>query len=120
MTSTSLSKRGCSSKTPHAVVFGPRRFLGIGDRHFYHEQGLGGTLQLLKHLRSDSKLGTFLQIGLDLTQLHAGVSFSIMENTTRSLPHLETGWFPASNQKVPWLGRRKYSYPNHRPALAPA
>ena len=98
MTSTSLSKRGYSSKTPHAVVFGPRRFLGIGDRHLYHEQGIGGTLQLLKHLRSDSKLGTFLQIGLDWTQLHAGVSFSIMENTTRSLPHLETGWFPATRK----------------------
>jgi hypothetical protein len=33
MISISLSKRGCSSKTARAVVFGPRRFLGIGDRH---------------------------------------------------------------------------------------
>ena len=33
VTSTSLSKGGYSSKTPRAVVFVPRRFLGIGDRH---------------------------------------------------------------------------------------
>jgi hypothetical protein len=93
MTSTSLSKRGYSSKTPRAVVFGPRRFLGIGDRHLYHKQGIGGTLQLLKHIRSDSKLGTFLQIGLDWTQLHAGVSFPILAKTRLSLPHLETAGF---------------------------
>jgi hypothetical protein len=85
MTSTSLSKRGYSSKTPRAV-------------HLYHEQGIGGTLQLLKHIRSDSELGTFLQIGLDWTQLHAGVSFPILEKTRLSLPHLETGWFPATRK----------------------
>jgi hypothetical protein len=70
MTSISLSKRGCSSKTSRAVVFGPRRFLGIGDRHLHYEQGIGRTLQLLKHIRSDPKLGTFLKIALDWTQLH--------------------------------------------------
>jgi hypothetical protein len=37
----------------------------------------------LKHVRSSSQLGTFLQIGLDWTQLHAGVSFSILENTKK-------------------------------------
>jgi hypothetical protein len=94
MTSISLSKRGHSSKTSRAVVFGPRRFLGIGDRHLHCKQGIGGTLQLLKHIRSDSKLGTFLKIALDWTQLHAGVSFPILGNTRLSLPHLEQGWFP--------------------------
>ena len=44
MTSTSLSKWGYSSKIPRAVVFRPRRFLGIGDRHLYYEQGIGSTL----------------------------------------------------------------------------
>ena len=96
MTSTSFSKRGYSSKTPRAVVFGPRRFLGIGDRHLYYKQGIVGTLQLLKHIRSGSKLGTFVQIGLDWTQLHAGVSFPILEETSLSLPHLEPGWFPTT------------------------
>jgi hypothetical protein len=96
MTSTSLSKRGYSSKTCRAVVFGPRRLLGIGDRHLYYEQGVGATLQLLKHIRAASKLGTFLQIGLDWTQLHPGVFFSTFEKTSRSLPHLDKGWFPAT------------------------
>jgi hypothetical protein len=91
--SISLSKRGCSSKTARTVVFGPRRFLGIGDRHLCYEQGVGATLQLLKHIRANSKLGDFLKICLDWTQLHAGVSFPILENTRRALPHLEQGWF---------------------------
>jgi hypothetical protein len=96
MTSISLSKRGHSSKTSRAVVFCPRRFLGIGNHHLCNEQGIGGTLQFFKHIRSDSKLGTFLKIALDWTQLHAGVSFPILENTRLSLPHLEQGWFPAT------------------------
>ena len=53
---------------------------------YYYEQGIGGTLQL-----------TFLQIGLDWMQLHAGVSFPILEKTSLSLPHLEPGWFPATS-----------------------
>jgi hypothetical protein len=95
MVNTSLSKCGCSSKSPRAVVFGPRQCLGIGNRHLCYEQGTGGTLQLLKHVWSGNQLGAFLQIALDWTQLHAGVSFPIMDQTTRSLPRLETGWLPA-------------------------
>jgi hypothetical protein len=70
-----------------------RRFLGIGDRHLCYEQGIDATLQLLKHIRANSKLGDFLKIGLDWTQLHAGVSFPILETTRRALPHLDHGWF---------------------------
>ena len=61
-------------------------------------KGIGGALQLLKHFRSDSKLDTFLQIGLRWTRLHAGVSFPILETTCLSLPHLEKGWFPATRE----------------------
>jgi hypothetical protein len=50
MVSISLSKRGYSSKTSRAVVFGPRRLLGIGDHHLYFEQGIGATLQLMKNI----------------------------------------------------------------------
>jgi hypothetical protein len=80
MIKASLSKQGrCSSKTPHSVVFGPWRHLGIGDWHLCHAQGVGGTPQLLKRVRAGSNLGTFLQTGLDWTQLHTGASFPIFE-----------------------------------------
>jgi hypothetical protein len=95
---TSLSKMGYSCKTSRAVVFGPRRYLGIGLRHLYYEQGIGQTLQLLKHIRSDSNLGSFLQVGLDWTQLHAGVSTPIMENPQQHLPHLERGWYTSMRE----------------------
>jgi hypothetical protein len=98
MVTVSLSKMGYSSKTCRAVVFGPRRYLGIGHRHLYHEQGIGQTLQMIKHIRSASKLGSFLQIGIDWTQLHAGVSFPIFEHTTIALPHLERGWYPSTRE----------------------
>jgi hypothetical protein len=77
-----------------AVVFGPRQHLGIGDRHLRCKQGISRTLQLLKHVRAGSNLGALLQTGLDWTQLHAGVSFPIIEKTSIALPHLANGWFP--------------------------
>jgi hypothetical protein len=95
---TSLSKMGYSSKAPHAVVFGPHRYLAIGHRHLYYEQGIGQTLQLLKHIRSDSNLDSFLQIGLDWTQFHVGISFPTMEHTRQSLPHLERGWYTSMRE----------------------
>jgi hypothetical protein len=73
MISISLSKWGHSSKTARAVVFGPRQFLGTGDRHFCYEQGIDATLQLLKHIRANSKLGDFLKIGLDCNLKRRGV-----------------------------------------------
>jgi hypothetical protein len=49
-------------------------------------------LQFLRHIRSASLLESFFQIGVDWTQLHAGVSYPILEKTQPSLPHLEAGW----------------------------
>jgi hypothetical protein len=66
----SLSKIGYSSKTSRAVVFGPHRYLGIGLRHLYPNQGIGQTLQLLKHVCSAST-GAHHQGGSDqLQEIH--------------------------------------------------
>ena len=72
--------------------------MGIGLRHLYYEQGIGQILQLLKHIRAGSKLGTFLLIGLDWIQLHAGVSYAILVKPTPKLAHLEPGWFSSLRQ----------------------
>jgi hypothetical protein len=57
-------------------------FLCIGLHHLYPpEQGIGQTMQLLKYACSASKLGSLLQIGLNYTQLHDGVSYPILEHT---------------------------------------
>jgi hypothetical protein len=98
MISTSLSKMGYSSKMHRAVVFGPRRYLGIGLHHLKPDQGIGQTLQLLKHVHSNSKLGAFLQIVLDWTQLYAGISSPILECTRITLPHLEMGWYTSMRE----------------------
>lgn len=70
---------------------------------------------LLKHVRSASKLGTFLQIALDWTQLHAGVFFSIFANTSVSLPHLETGWFPAIRKFLGSIGASIHFHQKQEP-----
>jgi hypothetical protein len=111
MVSTSLSKMGYSCKASRVVVFGPRRYLRIGLRHLYYKQGIGQTLQLLKHIRSDSNLGSFLQIGLDWTQLHAGVSFPIMENPQQNLPRLERGWYTSMREFLASIDASIYLLP---------
>jgi hypothetical protein len=74
-----LPKLGYSSKTMRDVVFGPRKYIGIGIRHLGSEQGVQQTLLLLKHLRANQKLSTLLRIGLTWFQLQAGITQPVLE-----------------------------------------
>jgi hypothetical protein len=61
-----LPKMGYSLKTTRDVVFGPRKYLGIGLRHAHlgPEQGVQQNLLLLKHIRANQKFSMLLRIGL--------------------------------------------------------
>jgi hypothetical protein len=86
-------KMGHSLKTFRDVVFGPRKYLGIGARDLVKERGVQQTLLLLKHIRSDQALSTLLRIALEWFQLHAGITSPILECPNLKTPHLEAGWF---------------------------
>jgi hypothetical protein len=90
-----LPKMGYSSKTSRDVVFGPKKYLGIGCRDLAPERGIQQTLILLKHIRADQELSTLLQIGLEWFQIHAGVGRPILECPDLEIPYLEVGWFRA-------------------------
>jgi hypothetical protein len=93
-----LPKMGYSLKTTRDVVFGPRRYLGIGLRHLGPEQGVQQTLLLLKHLQANHKLSTLLRIGLTWFQLHAGITEPVLECPDTYIPYLEIGWFRSLRQ----------------------
>jgi hypothetical protein len=48
-----ILRNGVQFKTTRDVVYGPRKYLGIGLRHLGPEQGVQQTLLLLKHLRAN-------------------------------------------------------------------
>jgi hypothetical protein len=87
-----IPKMGYSSKTTRDVVFGPRKYLGIGLRHLSSEQGVQQTLLLLKHLRANQKLSTLLRIALTWFQLQSGITQPVLESHALPLPYLEIGW----------------------------
>ena len=51
-----LPEMGYSSKTCWHVVFGPRKYLGVGTRDLVTEQGVQQTMILLKHIQYDQDL----------------------------------------------------------------
>jgi hypothetical protein len=90
MINAMLPKMGYSSKTTRDVVFGPRKYLGIG---LGPEQGVQQTLFLLKHLRANQKLSTLRRIGLTWFQLQSGITQPVLECPGLDIPYLEIGWF---------------------------
>jgi hypothetical protein len=93
-----LPKMGYSCKTTRDVVFGPRKYLGMGLQHLGSEQGVQQTLLLLKHIRANQKLSTLLRIGLSWFQLHTGINQQILEYPAIEVLYLEIGWFRSLRQ----------------------
>jgi len=72
---------------PKAVIYAPTTHGGLGLKHLESEQGIQQVNQVLKHLRSNTTLGTLIQTTIQAHQIHAGISQPILEFT----------------QELPWL-----------------
>jgi hypothetical protein len=88
-----LSALGFNPHYPRAAVYGPDDFGGIGLFHVYTEQGVLGTMLMLKYARCpDTHIGNILQVALAWAQMEAGISTPIMEDTQTHIPYLTEGW----------------------------
>lgn len=87
-----LQKMGYSSRTPRAIVYGPRSNGGIGLKSFYDKQGAGQVCLFLKHWRHNSGVQTHLIIALAWLQKLSGLGKPILSNPSIPLPHLPAGW----------------------------
>jgi len=69
----------------------------VGFLHLGHEQGLQKCLQLIKHLRTNTGIGTVYRIVLQHYQLLSGLPTSILENT-QSIPWSNAPWIDTVRQ----------------------
>ena len=86
MTPVILSRMGYEQRLPHALVFGPRKYGGLGIPHITTMKYSSQIQLVLRHLRSEGQPGALTLINMNGLQYTAGVSFSIFSNTTRPLP----------------------------------
>ena len=76
---------------PKAVIYAPTSHGGIGFRHLHSEQGLQKVLQILKHLRTQTSLGTTIELAIKAHQIHSGVALPILEYTD-PIPWMSDQW----------------------------
>ena len=94
-----LAGCGFNRNTSKAVVFGPAQLGGMEFFHLYDEQGYGQVSTFLKFWRSpQTHPGEVLRIAVAWSQYCAGTSWSILEDTSTKLPHLEASWLVSLRQ----------------------
>jgi hypothetical protein len=87
-----LAKCGFNRNTARAIVFAPIRFGGCGFFPLFLIQGEGQILQFLTHWRTNTTAGNLLRIAVSWVQLHLGISWFFLANTTTPLPHMPGRW----------------------------
>ena len=87
-----IPRCGFNRNTHRSIIYGPQRLGGAGFRHLAVEQGALQLAYFLRHWRLQSQVGKMLQCTVHWMHLSVGVSYSILENPTVQLPHLESKW----------------------------
>ena len=109
---------GFNKKTSRAVVFGPAHLGGMEFFHLYDEQGYGQVSTFLKFWRSpQTHPGEVLRIAVAWAQYCAGTSWSILRDTSTSLPHLESSWLASLRQYLKDIEANLELDETHIPAL---
>ena len=86
-----VSKTGYNRNTASAILFGPHYLGGAGFFHLYDEQGYGQLKLFMKTWRTpDSLQGKLLRVTMAWAQYTAGTGISILDDTTTTMPHLES------------------------------
>ena len=88
-----LAKAGFNRNTKQEVIFGPKSLGGLAWRTLYDIQGIGQVELFLKHWRCESFVSKLLEINFSWIMAQTGTSYSPLEITKQSLPHLEAKWF---------------------------
>ena len=113
-----LAGCGFNRNTSRAVVFGPAHLGGMEFFHLYDEQGYGQVSTFMKFWRSpNTHAGTILRITVAWAQYCAGTSWSIFEDTSSKLPHLESSWLASMRQYLGCIDATLTLDEKHIPAL---
>ena len=79
-TNAIIRKMGFNCHTARAVVFGPRRYGGIGLESGVNIQGTEGILHFYTHVQSKSRVGILMMNTLSQLQLFSGQGRCLLEN----------------------------------------
>ena len=81
-TMATLQSLGYNSHMPRAVVFGPKKYGGIGLRHLFIEFGRIKVKTILQHIRGNTQSGQIIMIYLQWAQLVTGTDTGRTGNNT--------------------------------------
>ena len=96
---------------PLAIRYAHENRGGYGLPHFVSEQRITKIKQIIKHIQMETSLGKLLLIHLSWTQLTAGVSFKIMEETQQNLSFVGKNiWIAVQEMLKDMNGRIKMEY----------
>ena len=101
-----VARCGYNRNTKKEILYGPLELGGASFRHLYVQQGVGQITTFLKHWRTKSTAGKLLQIAVAWFQQQAGVSFSILQDVTTDLPHLESKWIASLRKFLADIGMK--------------
>jgi hypothetical protein len=90
-----IARCGYNRNTKREIIYGPLEYGGANFRHLYHQQGIGQVLTFLKHWRSQLQAVKLLRIAVRWFHQAIGMPFSMFENVTQKMPHLESKWLAA-------------------------
>lgn len=93
-----VARCGYNRNTKKEILYGPLELGGANFRHLYIQQGGGQIVMFIRHWRLKSTAGKLLRVALSWFQQQTGVSYSILEKVTSSLPHLESKWIGSLRQ----------------------
>ena len=99
-----LNRLGYVRCLPHALVFGPTKYGGLGIPHLSTAKFASQIQLVIRHLRTEGQPGQLAVINMNRLQHSAGVSFSIFSDTRKALPHMEGSWLPRFCESLSQLG----------------
>ena len=77
---TALNALGICRNLARDVVYGPKKFQGLGLKHPYTTMGIAHIRFIMEHCRADTDLGKNFRINLECLKLEVGVGGSILSN----------------------------------------
>ena len=101
-----VARCGYNRNTKREVLYGPVEYGGANFTHLYIQQGYQQVKYFLRQWRSDTSVGKMLQCVLAWTQMAVGTSYSILENTTTKLPHMEVKWIASLRNFLAYIKAR--------------
>ena len=83
-----LPKAGFNRHFPHAVVYGPASFQGLGVHNPYIMQGVTKVATVIEQMWKGTMTGTFIQTALEYLRLEIGLNIDIFKSNFNDYGHL--------------------------------